>query len=193
IPRSCLGILQTRPVTGIAAPWIARAASEARNKITSASASGATQRRGSAPGMSARFCGVSMTLGSTQLTLMPLSRSSADMLSVIRITALFAALYAPMFALPLRPATAPILMIFPRPAASIFGFVDPPYRLGMQVAALAALRGLLAAGGRVYVEGDAAFEPPRGWIVFRRARAGNVHFHILVREADDQGGVSGNV
>ena len=84
---------------------------------------------------------------------------------------------------------------FARGARSRFDvvFVDPPYRLGMQVAALAPLRGLLAAGGRVYVEGDAAFEPPRGWAVFKRARAGNVHFHLLVREADDQGGVSGNV
>ena len=84
---------------------------------------------------------------------------------------------------------------FARGARSRFDvvFVDPPYRLGMQVAALAALRGLLAAGGRVYVEGDAAFEPPRGWAVFKRARAGNVHFHLLAREADDQGGVSGNV
>ena len=84
---------------------------------------------------------------------------------------------------------------FARGARSRFdvAFVDPPYRLGMQVAALDLLRGLLAAGGRVYVEGDAAFEPPRGWAVFRRARAGNVHFHLLVREADDQGGVSGNI
>jgi len=72
-------------------------------------------------------------------------------------------------------------------------FVDPPYRLGMQVAALGLLRGLLAEGGRVYVESDAAFEAPRGWAVFRRARAGNVHFHLLAREADDQSGVSRNV
>ena len=72
-------------------------------------------------------------------------------------------------------------------------FVDPPYRLGLQVAALDLLRGLLAEGGRVYGESDVVFEPPRGWTIFRRARAGNVHFHLLVREADDQGGVSGNV
>ena len=72
-------------------------------------------------------------------------------------------------------------------------FVDPPYRLGMQIAALGLLRGLLAEGGRVYVESDAAFEAPRGWAVFRRARAGNVHFHLLAREADDQSGVSRNV
>ena len=84
---------------------------------------------------------------------------------------------------------------FARGARSRFDvvFVDPPYRLGLQAAALDLLRGLLAERGRVYVEGDAAFEPPRSWAVFKRARAGNVHFHLLVREADDQGGVSGTV
>ena len=84
---------------------------------------------------------------------------------------------------------------FARGARSRFDvvFVDPPYRLGMQVAALDLLPGLLAAGGRVYVESDAVFEPPRGWAIFKRARAGRVHFHLLAREADDQGGVSGNV
>ncbi|HKB73552.1 MAG TPA: 16S rRNA (guanine(966)-N(2))-methyltransferase RsmD, partial [Burkholderiales bacterium] len=70
---------------------------------------------------------------------------------------------------------------FVRSARSRFDvvFVDPPYRLGMQVAALGLLRGLLAEGGRVYVESDAVFEPPRGWAIFRRSRAGNVHFHLL--------------
>lgn len=84
---------------------------------------------------------------------------------------------------------------FARGARSRFDvvFVDPPYRLGMQVAALDLLPGLLAAGGRVYVESDAVFEPPRGWAIFKRARAGRVHFHLLAREADDQGGVPGNV
>ena len=84
---------------------------------------------------------------------------------------------------------------FARGARSRFDvvFVDPPYRLGMQVAALDLLPGLLAAGGRVYVESDVVFEPPRGWAVFKRARAGRVHFHLLAREADDQGGVPGNV
>ena len=72
-------------------------------------------------------------------------------------------------------------------------FVDPPYRAGTQVAVLGVVRGLLAEGGRVYVESDTAFEAPRGWTIFRRARAGNVHFHLLARELDDQSGVSGNV
>ena len=84
---------------------------------------------------------------------------------------------------------------FARGARSRFDvvFVDPPYRLGIQVAALDLLPGLLAAGGRVYVESDVVFEPPRGWAIFKRARAGRVHFHLLAREADDQGGVPGNV
>jgi 16S rRNA (guanine966-N2)-methyltransferase len=84
---------------------------------------------------------------------------------------------------------------FARGARSRFDvvFVDPPYRLGAQAAALGPLRGLVAAEGRVYVESDAVFEAPRGWAVLKHARAGNVHFHLLAREADDQGGVSGNV
>jgi 16S rRNA (guanine966-N2)-methyltransferase len=72
-------------------------------------------------------------------------------------------------------------------------FVDPPYRLGLQAPALALVRELLAAGGRAYVESASAFEPPRGWAVLKSARAGNVHFHLLVGGADDQGRVSGNV
>ena len=72
-------------------------------------------------------------------------------------------------------------------------FLDPPYRLGLQIAALDLLRRLLIERGWVYVESDAVFEPPQGWAILKRARAGNVHFYLLVREADDQGGVSGNI
>jgi len=70
-------------------------------------------------------------------------------------------------------------------------FVDPPYRSGVHTATLAALRGLLAQGGRVYLESPSDFEPTRGWAVLRSARAGKVRFHLL--EADDQSGISGNV
>src|SRR4051812_32810073 len=84
--------LYERLVTGSAAPCTARASSEARNTMTLARSAGATQRAGSTFGMSARFCGVSMMVGRTQLTLMFFSRSSADMVSVSRITALFEAM-----------------------------------------------------------------------------------------------------
>src|SRR5688572_27429081 len=78
--------------TGIAAPLIAREASEARNRITSAMASGATQLLKSAFGRAARFCGVSIVEGSTQFTLTfdALSSSASDSLS--RRTALLDAL-----------------------------------------------------------------------------------------------------
>ena len=84
---------------------------------------------------------------------------------------------------------------FARGARSRFDvvFVDPPYRLGLQAAALALVRGLLVEGGRVYAESETALEAPRGWVVLKRARAGKVHFHLLGRTPDDQGGVSGNV
>jgi 16S rRNA (guanine966-N2)-methyltransferase len=84
---------------------------------------------------------------------------------------------------------------FARGARSRFGvvFVDPPYRLGLQAPALELVRGLLAAGGLAYVESASVFEPPRGWGIVKSSRAGNVHFHLLVGEADDQGRVSGNV
>jgi 16S rRNA (guanine966-N2)-methyltransferase len=72
-------------------------------------------------------------------------------------------------------------------------FVDPPYRLRLQAAALALLPGLLAEGGRVYLESDAAYDPPPGWGILKHGRAGNVHFHLVEREPDDQGGLSGDV
>jgi 16S rRNA (guanine966-N2)-methyltransferase len=72
-------------------------------------------------------------------------------------------------------------------------FVDPPYRLSLQAAALSLVRGLLSLHGRVYVESAAPLEPPRGWTVLKSSRAGNVHFYLLVGDVDDQGGVSGNV
>lgn len=72
-------------------------------------------------------------------------------------------------------------------------FVDPPFRLGLQAAALALVHGLLSEGGRAYVESDTVVEPSRGWGILKHARAGHVHFHLLGRQPDDQGGISGNV
>jgi 16S rRNA (guanine966-N2)-methyltransferase len=72
-------------------------------------------------------------------------------------------------------------------------FLDPPYRLGLQAAALALLPGHLAEGGRVYLETDVAIDREAGWVILKHGRAGNVHFHLLEREPHDQGGVPGNV
>ena len=83
---------QLNPTTGSATPCTARACSEQRKVMTAARSPGATHFFGSASGIAARFGGVSMMLGSTQLTLMFCSRSSPAMASVMRITALFEAL-----------------------------------------------------------------------------------------------------
>jgi 16S rRNA (guanine966-N2)-methyltransferase len=84
---------------------------------------------------------------------------------------------------------------FARGAQSRFDvvFVDPPYRLGLQAEVLGVVAGLLAEGGRVYVESDAAIEPRHGWASVKHARAGRVHFCLLGRAPDGQGGVSGHV
>jgi 16S rRNA (guanine(966)-N(2))-methyltransferase RsmD len=72
-------------------------------------------------------------------------------------------------------------------------FLDPPYRLGLAEKALELLPRALAPGGRAYVEGDAPIVAVPGWSELKRSRAGQVHFHLLRREPDDQGGLSGNV
>jgi len=72
-------------------------------------------------------------------------------------------------------------------------FLDPPYRLGLAGKALELLPRALATGGRVYLEDDAAMKPAPGWTLLRQARAGQVHYHLLGREPDDQGRLSGNV
>ena len=61
----------TRPLTGMRAPWMSAAASEARKHTRLAMLSGRTQVLWSALGMSARLRGVSIRLGSTALMLTP--------------------------------------------------------------------------------------------------------------------------
>jgi len=72
-------------------------------------------------------------------------------------------------------------------------FIDPPYRSELGGRVLELLPAVLAAGGRVYLESGAALQPVAGWTLLRCGRAGQAHFHLLAREADDKGGVSGNV
>jgi 16S rRNA (guanine966-N2)-methyltransferase len=72
-------------------------------------------------------------------------------------------------------------------------FLDPPYRLGLSGKALELLPRVLAPRGRVYVEDEAPLGAVLGWTVIRRGRAGQVHYHLLGRDADDQGDLSGNV
>jgi 16S rRNA (guanine966-N2)-methyltransferase len=72
-------------------------------------------------------------------------------------------------------------------------FIDPPYRLALAEKALALLPAALAPNGRAYVESDGPVEAPAGWAMIRQGRAGQVHYHLLGRDSDDQGGLPRNV
>lgn len=61
-------------------------------------------------------------------------------------------------------------------------FLDPPFGQGLLEQALPLVGPLLAPGARVYVEAGAPFAPPPGWRLERRDRAGNVHYHLIVRD-----------
>lgn len=65
--------------------------------------------------------------------------------------------------------------------------LDPPFAAGLFDAALAAAAPLVAPGGWLYLEADAAVEPetlaPLGLAVYRHLRAGAVHAHLLRRPA----------
>ena len=63
-------------------------------------------------------------------------------------------------------------------------FLDPPFGQGWLARILPKLPTLLAPGARVYIESESAWEPaadaaPLALTVLRRARAGQVHYHLL--------------
>jgi len=62
-------------------------------------------------------------------------------------------------------------------------FVDPPFDAGIQDLALGTARRLLTTDGLLYLEAPKPLEDEsahrHGFIVVRRARAGNVAFHLL--------------
>lgn len=58
-------------------------------------------------------------------------------------------------------------------------FLDPPFADADHAALLARVADRLAPGARVYVEAPRPLDPPAGWSVQRRLRAGNVHAHLL--------------
>ncbi len=62
-------------------------------------------------------------------------------------------------------------------------FLDPPFDADLFEAALQAARPLLASNGFVYLEADRAFDDaalaPLGYEVWRSAKAGSVHYHLL--------------
>lgn len=72
-------------------------------------------------------------------------------------------------------------------------FLDPPFGQNALPAVLARLPRVLAPRARVYVEAPRALAHPEGFAILKQARAGQVHFQLLERRFDDQGGLSGNV
>lgn len=64
-------------------------------------------------------------------------------------------------------------------------FLDPPFRLGLPPKLLHELPGHLAAGGYVYVEAAQPIEVGSGWQAWRAARAGNVHYQLLIWNPDE--------
>ena len=63
-------------------------------------------------------------------------------------------------------------------------FLDPPFREDWMPRLWPLLPGRLNPGGWLYVEQGQPVEPPPGWELFRHQRAGQVHYHLLRRDAD---------
>ena len=60
-------------------------------------------------------------------------------------------------------------------------FADPPFRDDPWGWLLPAALERLAPGGYVYAEAGAPVTPPPGLDVWRRDKAGQVHYHLFVR------------
>lgn len=97
------------------------AAGPSRKAIASATSSVRAQRPGSAFGIAARFCGVSIAPGSTALTRTPSALSSAARASTSRRTPALDAAYAPRPEVACSPAAAPTATSEPAPAVRIGG------------------------------------------------------------------------
>ncbi len=73
-------------------------------------------------------------------------------------------------------------------------FLDPPFRAGYWPRLLPLLPSHMMPGALVYCESAARPEPPAGWDVWRRGRAGQVRFQLLRWiEHEQQGGVPRNL
>ena len=67
-------------------------------------------------------------------------------------------------------------------------FLDPPFADDPWGELFAALPAHVAEGGRVYAEAARMLDPPPPWQVLRHARAGHVHYHLLVLAHPAAGG-----
>ena len=66
-------------------------------------------------------------------------------------------------------------------------FIDPPFHEDWLPRLWPLLEMRLNPGGWLYVEQGQAVQPPPGWETFRHQRAGQVHYHLLRRDAGTAG------
>jgi 16S rRNA (guanine(966)-N(2))-methyltransferase RsmD len=81
------------------------------------------------------------------------------------------------------------------PASARFDvvFLDPPFGEGVPEGLWLRLLERLSDQGLVYLECDAMFAGHPRLEMLKHGHAGAVHYHLLGRKRDDQGGISGNV
>ncbi len=60
-------------------------------------------------------------------------------------------------------------------------FLDPPFAEDLWARLLPAAAARLAPGGRLYAEASRPIDAPPGFAVWRRDKAGQVHYHLLRR------------
>ncbi len=72
-------------------------------------------------------------------------------------------------------------------------FLDPPFGVGIPEGLWPRLLERLSGEGLVYLESDARFAGHPLLEILKHGHAGAVHYHLLGRKRDDQGGISGNV
>jgi len=146
--------------------------------------------------LSGKSC-LDLFAGSGALGFEAASRGAAEVTMVERDRAAFAALRANAQKLGARNvrlvrADALEFLGAARPCFDVV-FLDPPFSLPLLPSLLARLPSLLCSGGVVYLERGEPFAPSGGFRVLKRARAGEVHFHLLDWGVDDQGNLSGIV
>lgn len=84
----------------------------------------------------------------------------------------------------IEPAEAIAWMSRCAPARFELVLLDPPFDAGLGDLALKAALPLVVDGGYLYVEApEALAAPPAGFELWRSARAGAVHFHVLRRNS----------
>jgi 16S rRNA (guanine966-N2)-methyltransferase len=72
-------------------------------------------------------------------------------------------------------------------------FLDPPFGAGISDGLWPRVLERLSGEGLVYLESNARFAG-RPWLeILKHGHAGAVHYHLLGRKRDDQGGISGDI